>query len=364
MAAEILGALQIHVGAAPTRGRPTENTDAYALFLRAKAAMNRWDAVSAEDFLLQAVELDAEFAEAWELLAYAYWEQWGNQLSAVKARPQTFDAATRALSIDPDLLLAQVMQTSADPESSWLPKEIEGLERILRIEPNNAVAAEIMAWDLAFFGYFHEALQIAEHTVRRDPLSPNAQLNLFNTLYTTGRRTDSLAALELADELGSIYAKMTLSFIHHRERNYELSIEYIEAHLRERGLPHGWVRSLHVGASDPATGQAHLDRRIPEIMESVPGERAYEMQLFLDGSYLTYGFLDRYFELIIEYESSSPFWGDAITLISNGIFDRDSGFTAHSRFLEVAEGMGFVELWETRGPPDFCGKTSGEWVCE
>ncbi|MCH8867989.1 MAG: hypothetical protein IID58_14210 [Proteobacteria bacterium] len=33
-------------------------------------------------------------------------------------------------------------------------------------------------------------------------------------------------------------------------------------------------------------------------------------------------------------------------------------------FLEVAEGMALVKLWETRGPPDFCKKIGGEWVCE
>ena len=43
VAAAIIDALQIHVGANPTRGRPTDNAEAYALFLEARAAMNRSD---------------------------------------------------------------------------------------------------------------------------------------------------------------------------------------------------------------------------------------------------------------------------------------------------------------------------------
>ena len=29
-----------------------------------------------------------------------------------------------------------------------------------------------------------------------------------------------------------------------------------------------------------------------------------------------------------------------------------------------AEGSSLIELWEHRGPPDYCSKDSGEWVCE
>jgi len=363
VASEILAALQIHVSTAPTRGRPTENTDAYAQFLKAKAAMNRWDADIAEEFLVQAVELDPDFAEAWEMLAYAYWEQWGTTLDASSAQPLTFNAATRALAIDPDLVLAQVFLETADPEDSWFPREIEGLERVLREEPNNAVAAEILTWDLMAAGYFRESLRLAQHTVERDPLAANAQLNLYLALYASGHKNEALTAIELADELGSIFAKIILAFFHRDEQNYELSIAYEEAYWQERGLPDDWVRSLHVGASDPATGQAYLDRRIPEILASVPEDRAFEFEQILYGWYLTYGFLDRYFELIFGLGVSAHVWGDTEALIANAVLDRDSGFTAHPRFLEVAERMAFFELWDLRGPPDFCEKIGGEWVC-
>jgi hypothetical protein len=30
----------------------------------------------------------------------------------------------------------------------------------------------------------------------------------------------------------------------------------------------------------------------------------------------------------------------------------------------MARDAGMIDLWEERGPPDFCEKTDGEWVCE
>lgn len=365
VASEILDALQIHVSAAPTRGRPTENTDAYALFLRAKAAMGAWDSTSAQKFLLQAVELDPKFAEAWELLAYTHWEQWGSVLDADTSRERTVNAASRALAIKPDLVFAQYLWGTAGSAADQLLSEVEGLERILHEEPNHGQARDLMIYYLSYGGYFREALQLAERLVELDPLSPNALLLNGQLLFYAGeRKAEAYEALELADELGSKYSKWTLSFFHWEDGRYETSLAYREAALQERELPSDWIKDLHAGAIDPATGRAHLDRRIPEIVASVPEDRAYEMQLMLDGWYLTYGFLNRYFEIIFERGGSDMVLSNAELLMVNGQFDWRSGFTAHPRYLELARGASFIDLWEKRGPPDSCEKSSGEWVCE
>jgi hypothetical protein len=43
---------------------------------------------------------------------------------------------------------------------------------------------------------------------------------------------------------------------------------------------------------------------------------------------------------------------------------RDQGFTAHPKYLEVAEWMGLTDVWDRRGPPDYCSKVEGRWVCD
>ena len=51
-------------------------------------------------------------------------------------------------------------------------------------------------------------------------------------------------------------------------------------------------------------------------------------------------------------------------MMSGGILTPQSGLTAHPRLLDVAEGMGYLDLWDQRGPPDFCEKVDDQWVCE
>ena len=49
-----------------------------------------------------------------------------------------------------------------------------------------------------------------------------------------------------------------------------------------------------------------------------------------------------------------------------GTIKRLSGFTAHPRYLDVAENYtyGAVSLWDQRGSPDHCEKLDGQWVCD
>ena len=145
----------------------------------------------------------------------------------------------------------------------------------------------------------------------------------------------------------------------------QADIAHFEAWLQQDGYPDSsWVRELVTGARDPATGQAYLDRRIPQIVASMPEEEAAEWQRDLATWYVLFGFLDRYFEVILDLGPTESTWTDADFPLYIGTIFRRLGFTAHPKYLEVAEAMGIVKLWEQRGPPDFCEKVNGEWICE
>ncbi len=144
----------------------------------------------------------------------------------------------------------------------------------------------------------------------------------------------------------------------------EIAIQYLETLLREQNQPIDWIRKLIIGARDPATGQAHLDRQISQVVASLPEDRSSQMLIDSTFFYLVLGFLDRYFELIFELGISDREWVDSELPVFFGMMYRRSGFTEHPRFLEVAEALGMIELWEQRGPPDICEKVSGQWICE
>jgi TolB-like protein len=363
VAAAILDALQIHVGTKPTRGRPTDNLEAYTLFFQARVFSNAKDPKSAEEVLLKALELDPNFAEAYELLAFSYWEQSGWLITEDEGSKLMGEAAAKALAINPDLAFAQALLGSAS-NFSW-QREIQGLERALRKQPGRTEVVEALVWDLLNVGYLQEALAVAQRNLDRDPLLPAASYWLANILYSLGRTSEAVAAWELADQIGHSFAKAFMADAYLMDKQYDVALAHYEAWNQEHGLlpDSSWERELVMGGRDPATGQAYLDGRIPEIVASAPAEDAHILQSILPGYYLMFGHLDRYFEILFDTALASG-WGDASTLIWSGTVYRRMGFTAHPRYLEVAEANGFVELWEQRGPPDMCEKLDGQWLCE
>jgi tetratricopeptide (TPR) repeat protein len=285
-------------------------------------------------------------------------------MDAADAQRGTFDAAAKALAIDPSLIIAQALRISGDLENYSFAREIEALERILREEPNDAGAANMLAYNLIFNGYFEEALGISEHLVEVDPLSAAAHSSLYGSLRSNGRRSQALASLRLAEQLDSPGTKWVLAMESLVDGRDEIAIQYLETLLREQNQPIDWIRKLIIGARDPATGQAHLDRQISQLVASLPEDISSQVLIDSTYFYLVFGFLDRYFELIFELGVSDREWVDSELPVGWGLLDRRSGFTEHPRFLEVAEAFGMIELWEQRGPPDFCEKVSGQWICE
>jgi TolB-like protein/Flp pilus assembly protein TadD len=88
---------------------PTEDLDAYNFFLRGNTYFN--NGPRSEDFEVamqmyeRAVELDPDFAEAYAKLSLAYSQRCQNRGTCFRpdVRTATLDAASRALSLDPDL---------------------------------------------------------------------------------------------------------------------------------------------------------------------------------------------------------------------------------------------------------------------
>jgi TolB-like protein len=364
VASSIIDALQIHIGASPTRGRPTENTEAYALFLRAKAAVNSLDVDETERLLLKTIELDPMFAEAHELLAYSHWSQAGVTVNAADGQRRIYDAASRAIAIDPSLVFAQALLEAGNFETYSYLKELEAFERVVREEPSNSAAWDALIYDLLAAGYLSEALDVAKRFVELDPLSGSANIRLAEALLANGRIEEAVRSVELAANLGVENARWNLGVLYLMDQRYEEGVAQLGTYLESIKVPIVDLGELVVGARDPKTGQAYLDRRIPKIVASVPEERTYGTQLILNAMYLAFGFLDRFYELILDLELTASAYTDADVLIYNGTISRNSGFTSHPQYLEVAKATGIVDLWEQRGPPDFCEKQGGQWICE
>ena len=219
--------------------------------------------------------------------------------------------------------------------------------------------------ELSYAGYHREAHRFAERFVELDPLSSVAHYSLGETLYATGHTTEAMAPLAFAWESNNEYAKWFVPAVHLAQKRDDSAIAQTEAGLERDGISDSsWVRDLVAGARDPVNGQAYLDRRIPQIIASMPDEYAGEWQNALTLWYLLFGFVDRYYELIFEAGPNAKIWTDADFHVWKGTLFRHGGFTAHPKYLEAAEKLGITDVWEQRGPPDFCNKVADQWICE
>ena len=366
VAAAIIDALQIHVGTAPTRGRPTESVDAYSMFLKARVAVNSLDFRVADALLKEITQLDPNFAEAYELLAYNYWNMAGVEVRPAEAQALAGEASAKAIAIDPDLSYARALHKAAIFGPKLRLRKLEAFEQAVREQPDNVMALEALITLLAEHGYLEEGLHFAERFVELDPLSMIANFHLATMLYAVGRKNEAMAALEITEQmnLDPTFWKWTLAGLSLVEGQDDDAIAYFESWLQQNHYPNpGWFRELVTAGQDPASGQAYLDDHIPQIMAAMPDDDEFDWQFGLTVSYLYFGFLDRFYEQIYATGPTDTTWGGGLYMWVGNIF-RDQGFTAHPRYLEVTKLLGIIDTWEQRGPPDFCEKTDGQWVCE
>jgi TolB-like protein len=365
VAGAIVETLQLHISSSPSRGRPTDNTEAYALFLKARSQMNAYQTLAARDTLQAAIALDPQFAEAFELLAVCFWNLAGAAVKSGEGQQLTFEAAGRALALDPDLAMARALYKSADIQNySWLG-EIVAVERVIREQPGNVDALDILAYDLLEAGYLEEAERIAARFVELDPLSIAANWRYQDALRGLGRHEEADEQLQNIDALAPRQVDWIFGVRRLLKGQDDEAAAYFESALEQQEIPDtSWVRGLLKGARDPATGQSWLDQRIPEIVASQPEDRQFDLWRVLVSYYLLFGYVDRYFEIIQSLDLTSSTWTDADFLVYVGTLNRNLGFTAHPKYVEVAESIGLFELWDQRGAPDFCENIDGTWVCD
>jgi len=365
VAAAIIDALQIHVVEVPTRKRPTESSEAYVLFLRARVLLDAQRGRQAIPLLLQATELDPNFAEANELLAYSYWQQGGTSFPLAESQTLTNEAAAKTLAINPDLTFAQALFQLSNTENPADWRALETIERAWREQPNSSERLRLLFYELTARGYVSDAHRVALQFVELQPLSPVAHYSLGESLVALGKTSEALSPLKLALELDNAFASWFVPVFYLAVGRDESAIAHYEAELERAGISDtSWVRDLVTAARDPVSGKAYLDSHIPRILASLPEDQAFHWQDTLNLWYLAFGFIDHQYKNIFAAGPNGKIWTPAKVDVWLGTIFRRVGFTADPRYLEVAELLSIVDVWEQRGPPDFCENVSNQWVCE
>jgi TolB-like protein len=203
----VVQALQVSiVYRRPIRAEPTQNSEAYALYLQAylKDIRNGADDYDdAVEYLHSAVELDPQFADAWALLALV--EMWKFNLRAPPTPAACADArsaAQRAVKLNSRLeeahrAMALVFQFC---DFDFTAAEAE-LNRALEVVPGSDDALRSYSFLMNRVGRFDQALELAQRALSLDPLNPWNFVAVGTASWNLGHLADAEAAYRKAVEL-------------------------------------------------------------------------------------------------------------------------------------------------------------------
>ncbi len=214
VALKIAGALQARLSP-EERGRverrPTENLEAYNLYLRGRYFWNQRTPEglqAAIDYFEQALEIDADYALAWVGLAdsYSISGNWG-YLSPEETHDRAKSAALKALEIDETLGEAHIALAQILGGYEW---ELEGAQTAylsgIALSPGYATGHQWYGTLLSALGRDDEAVRELERALELDPLSLIINQSLGSSLRTAGEHERAVAQLQKARQLDPDFA--------------------------------------------------------------------------------------------------------------------------------------------------------------
>ena len=286
--------------------RPTENAEAYQLYLQGLFYGNKWtqsDFKKAADYFTQAVDKDSHYALAYAGLADTY-SLLGDSgyLAPSEAWPKAKTAAMQALEIDPSLAEAHTSLGLVKEHFEW---DWAGAEKEFRsaiqLNPNSATAHLWFGDYLANMNRNEEALRETKKALELDPLSLIINTELGWQLYLARENDQAIDQLHKVLDIDPRFspARRTLEEVYARmgkqkeavaEREKALSLSgspELAASLEEdfaksgyRGILQSWLEGLeeiskHGYVSSYSIAEAYM--RIEDKERALTWlEKAYE----------------------------------------------------------------------------------------
>ena len=259
------------------RRSPTENVEAYRLYVLGRAEWNRRTPESLEraaKYFQQAIARDPNFARAWAGLAdaYALYELYGvRKLPRDTAYARAKDAALRAIALDsilaePHASLNQILRYGY---WDWAGSE-RAIRRAVALDSNYATARQWLAEHLLAIGHLAQAVAEARTAVRLDPLASPTQHTLGYALWCAGKTDEAEAILRTAlardsssGQLGitlfalylgsgRINSALTLLATRHDTTMFRQSLGQARTNLAARRVVLDVFRALRKGREDHA----------------------------------------------------------------------------------------------------------------
>ena len=225
--------------ASQIKKKPTEDTEAYLLYLKGREYWNKRseDAVrKALEYFQLAIDADPDFALAFVGIAdcWSVLQSW-EFASATEAVPKIRQAVLKALKLDSTLAEAHATYALelALHEWKWEEAELE-FKRAIELNPNYGTAHQWYSYSvLRFTRRTDEELEEAQKALELDPLAPVMSLNMGQTYYHREEYDKAIEYYEKALAIAPNFfvAYMDQASCYLRTGRYEKAIELIETYL-------------------------------------------------------------------------------------------------------------------------------------
>jgi TolB-like protein len=347
----IAQALQVELGGISDSGRPTDNLEAYQLFLRgrhhyqARGEDNMRLAVTA---LEQAIQLDPEYADAWANLAAAYGVM---AYYVVEGYAEFYrkadEAARRAIVLDHRNGFGHAVLGLLHHGEMQFEQAMEELDLAIELSPSESNAYLWAGITLSSLGYANRAIDYLKRAESFDPVFPNLQ----NWLYT-------LHVIAGEFQQARVYAERLRQLDPEFGLNYggEIALAQGQLDLAEQEMQESF------GDSDASTalkiaeemfGAMRDPARLPEAIQNILATQ--DESAFLGTFWALYrlGELDLAIADWRRVRAAGRYLRTTNALGTVWMpYDRDK--LSRPELLQFFEELGITDYWLDHGDPDFC----------
>jgi len=312
---EISGKLRLKLTRAEKKQltkRPTENAEAYQLYLKGRHHWNRWTEegfYKAIEYFRQAVEIDPSYSLAYAGLADCYvLLGWNSYLPPKEAFPKGQAAAKTALQLDLDLAEAHTPLAALLWLHDWQWEEAQTeFNRSLELGPNYATANHWYAEYAMTMGRHGEALTRMKKGLDLDPLSLIINVAVGWALYFARRYDEAIEQLRRTVDLDPNYpvTYWILGLLLRKTGCYELAITE-----GEKGVKLSGGSPLMRAALAHTLGTAGRKKEALQMLDDLTrlAKQKYVAPYFFAGIYIGLGENDRAIEYLEKCYEEHSHW--------------------------------------------------------
>jgi TolB-like protein/DNA-binding winged helix-turn-helix (wHTH) protein/Flp pilus assembly protein TadD len=339
--------------------RPTENIEAYELFLSGRHYFyQRGPALDSAILLFQmAVEKDPDFVEAWTYLAAAATVTvfYRTSISLEEAIRIAEQASSKALALDPGSGLALAVKAMLNYALHAYTNEdleigFQIIDRAVDVDPHDTTIRLWAGMHYWYWGYLEEALSHFQYAYTLDPRVGITNGSLGLLYLAQGREDLAAPLLAKATELDYPNHHHAQASLLMRRGDFDAAFAKLKITLASPGTDTdtlSWIYELEKAGRSYIENPESADALL-SVVERAPGPGVTEKARLA----LLFDLKDRFFVYFPLSVEEGPVWLPYI--VPTLWLPEYRTYVEDPRYLEVMRRDGGLKLWEQRGFLDGC----------